>query len=146
MNTQIPQKKLEEVILISSIKRNRNWCFTLNNYKENDITHLNVEKENKNCKQFCFQEEMGENKIPHLQGVISYKDGRSFNVMRKLLPRAHWEICRNLKASLSYCSKEATRAGKIYTHNYKPIKQLTQTEFEYWLAFELPKLRAKLHE
>ncbi len=143
MTTQIPQIKLGGGNTKLPPKRNRNWCFTLNNYKENDITQLHVEKENVSCKQFCFQEEKGENNIPHLQGVISYKEGKTFNVMKKLLPKAHWEICRNLKASLSYCSKERTRVGNIYTYHYTVVKEMTAKDFDFWLREDLPRLRCQ---
>ncbi len=96
----------------------RNWCFTLNNYSHIDIgTFFNLSLQ-QNVKQFCFQKEIGENKTPHLQGVIAYTNAVSFNSVKKIHPLAHWEKCKSLKASLAYCSKADTRVGKTYTWNY----------------------------
>lgn len=132
MSTQFTQRKKRSSVILTTPKRKRNWCFTLNNYTEKEIAQIHREMFNLNCKQFCFQEEKGENGIPHLQGTIAYKDARAFNVMKKILPKAHWEECRNLKASLAYCSKEDSRIGKTYTHNYNIIKIMTDEEFSNW--------------
>lgn len=117
-------------------QRARSWCFTLNNYTQKDIDTLTHENFKLETNKFCFQEEKGENGTIHLQGVISYKDAKSFTNMKKLLPLAHWEQCRNLKRSLRYCSKDTTRNGKIYTHNYIPaseLHQFTEENINKWL-------------
>ena len=132
MNTQITHNNNGVGNTILPHQNKRNWCFTLNNYTESDITQILMEKHSKNCKQFCFQEEKGENEIPHLQGVIAYTNARSFSRMKKFLPRAHWGVCKDLKASLIYCSKEPTRVGRTFTHNYKVVKMWTDEEFAEW--------------
>ncbi len=114
----------------SSYNKTRNWCFTLNNYSKIELEQLYNLKNLKNLKQYCFQEEKGENKIPHLQGVLAYKNAICFNSMKKLSPRANWSQCEDLKKSLAYCCKERTRCGHTYTHNYeifnggKPLTKL----------------------
>ncbi len=99
--------------------KGRNWVFTLNNYTKKDIGTFFDLKLMQNLKSFCFQEEMGENGTPHLQGVLAYKNAISFNSVKKIHPLAHWEKCKNLKASLQYCSKADTRIGRTYTWNYQ---------------------------
>ncbi len=135
--TQFTQMKNGLGNTVLTHRGKRNWCFTLNNYNENDITQLHKEKSNISCKQFCFQEEKGKNEIPHLQGVIAYNNTKSLRTMRKLLPRAHWESCNNLKASLAYCSKEETRNGNTFTYNYEIIKIMTNEEWEEWKKKDL---------
>ncbi len=97
----------------------RNWCFTLNNYTENEISTIIREKDNSRCNKYCFQEEKGDNGTPHLQGTLAYKHAISFNTVKKLLPKAHWEKARSLNRALAYCCKKDTRNGHVWMHNYK---------------------------
>ena len=111
----------------SKVNRNRarSWCFTLNNYIEEDIVTLSHPKwNNMRAKKICFQEEIGEDsKIPHLQGVVQFEESVSFTTLKIFHPKIHWEKCKSLPASIKYCSKEPTRYGKIYTHGV-PDKSL----------------------
>lgn len=100
-------------------ERGRCWCFTLNNYETQDIKMLVQMLET-----FVFQEETGENGTRHLQGVMKFKNPRSFGAIKKIVPKAHIEKCRNWKASTLYCSKEATRTGKLYVSD--DMTHLTQ--------------------
>ena len=111
-------------------QKTRNWFFTLNNYTKKDIGTIFDEKLKLNLKQFCFQEEIGKNGTPHLQGVLAYSNAISFSSRKKLLPRANWSPCKNLKRALAYCCKEDTRNGKTWTYNYEI--PMTDKEFEEW--------------
>lgn len=101
-----------------AISRSRNWCFTLNNYLESDVQRLKSEDY-----QYVFQEEKGEGEgTPHLQGLIKIKDKKSLKQMKVVNDKAHWEVCRNVAASINYCTKEETRCGEIYT-NINAVKK-----------------------
>lgn len=119
--------------------RSRQWTFTLNNYKKEDIKNfcmLNAE--------YVFQEETGEQGTPHLQGVVIFKNARTLSSMKRLEGRTHWEVCRDKSASIVYCSKDDTRTGQIYTnidikkhvhrdmtqHNDKIVKKVVPTKEE----------------
>lgn len=91
--------------------RNRSYCFTLNNYTDDDVK--NIQK--LDCK-YCFQEETGESGTKHLQGVLYFKNPRTFSSIKKMLPRAHIEKTIDFSASVRYCSKEDTRTGLLYTN------------------------------
>lgn len=92
-------------------RRSRNWFFTLNNYTEDDIKHLeDIDAE------YVFQKEKGENGTPHLQGIIMYANPRTLKSMKKINRRIHWEPSRDKKASIKYCIKDDTRDGEIYTN------------------------------
>lgn len=105
--------------------RNRNWVFTLNNYTPQDIDKF---KSIRNCK-FTFQEETGENGTPHLQGLLIFKNARTLQSLKKLHPKAHWEICKSVKASQLYCTKEDTRTGEIFSNMDPPeMKRETYAE------------------
>ncbi len=103
------------------ISKSRNWCFTLNNYTKKEVAQIKQLSLDSRTKIFCFQEEKGENDTMHLQGTIGFNNAISFNSVKKINPRAHWEICRNLKAALEYCRKEETRCGETYTYNYDTL-------------------------
>ncbi len=130
---------------MNSSCRSRSWCFTLNNYTIDNINTLTHPDFILIVNKFCFQEEIGKNENKHLQGVINFKSARHFETMKKLLPKAHWEQCRNLKRSLMYCSKEETRNGKIYTHNYQPESSektpSSEEIYKYLLAAALKDLK-----
>lgn len=106
--------------------RSRNWCFTLNNYTNVDIGDIQAI----DCK-YVFQEEMGESKTPHLQGVLMFKDAKSFSKIKKMIPRAHWEKCKSKIASIKYCSKEDSRNGEIYSNleNFAPLHKKKSVDF-----------------
>lgn len=94
-----------------SVNKCRNWCFTLNNYTPEDIDTLTQSKF-----QYIFQEEKGENGTAHLQGLLCSNNAVSFNSIKKLIPKAHIEACKNKNASINYCKKGETRCGMVYTN------------------------------
>lgn len=96
---------------LGTVKKSRNWCFTLNNYTLDDIGTLT-----QSSYQYIFQEEKGENGTAHLQGLLCSNNAVSFNSIKKLIPRAHIEACKNKNASINYCKKGESRCGKIYTN------------------------------
>ncbi len=99
-----------------------NWFFTLNNYTRDDIVQL--------CTYFShyvFQEEIGKNGTPHLQGCC-HKRSR-FSSLKIEFPRVHWEVCKNLSAAKKYCTKLDTRNGKIYTKGFDIKKQISIIDY-----------------
>ncbi len=57
---------------------------------------------------------MGEKNVKHLQGFVQFKNQIDFNKLKKLMPKCHLEKCRNIKASIKYCSKEETKCGNRF--------------------------------
>lgn len=98
--------------------RFRNWCFTLNNYDQDDIKNLIEEF---GTSSYIFQEEKGETE--HLQGAVFMKNAIEFSSVKKICERAHWEKCNNKRAAIRYCQKEDTRNGKIYHSNDIKIRK-----------------------
>lgn len=90
--------------------RARNWTFTWNNYTAEDIDTVTQLK----YKRIVYQEEKGESGTPHLQGVIIFDNPRSFNSVKKMLPKCHLEIAKNIHAAINYCKKEDTRTGIMF--------------------------------
>lgn len=102
----------------------KKWCFTLNNYTDNDINYLVPLFQDK-CEKYVFQKEVGKNGTPHLQGAIWFKTKDRPTTFK--LKRIHWELMRNEKASIAYCQKSETAVSDPYIWgNFpKPLKTLT---------------------
>jgi len=111
-----------------SRQRVRHFCFTLNNYTEEEIKHLCTSLE---AGKYVFQKETGNNGTPHLQGFVSFSNPRTMNGLKKINRRIHWEVARNINAAKDYCWKEDTADGTIYSNfEYKEkVAQSTGTKF-----------------
>lgn len=83
----------------------KRWCFTLNNYTEDEISSI-VPTINSKCAVAIVGKEVGENGTPHLQGYIEFKKkSRPFTHFK--LKRIHWEKCKGTREeNVEYCSKE----------------------------------------
>lgn len=80
------------------------WCFTLNNYTNEEEEFLKLI----NCEYLVFGKEVGENGTAHLQGYIEFSTNRKLNrIKREISERAHWER-RKGKAvqAAEYCKKD----------------------------------------
>lgn len=84
------------------------WCFTLNNYTEENINELLT----LGSKVLVFQEEIGEEKTPHLQGFIQFKTKTRFSALKKINDKIHWEKAKSIKHALEYARKDETRNGR----------------------------------
>jgi len=106
--------------------RARHWCFTLNNYTENELTQIlrlfDVKKWT-----YIIGKEVGESGTPHLQGFITHKNPIAFNTLQKQMPRAHLEkAIANLDCNYAYCSKDGNFVTNIVQKkevnvNYKKV-------------------------
>lgn len=82
----------------------RSFCFTLNNYTEEDIVNI---KDLGNFKYLIFGKEVGESGTPHLQGFVYYLTNRSLRAVKKDIPRAHFEVKKGtFKQAIDYCKKD----------------------------------------
>lgn len=95
---------------VSSSMRKRCWCFTQNNHTEDDVNKIVDTNFG-----YVMQEETGKNGTSHLQGVIKYPNAVRFSTVKKLLPKAHIEVCKNWVASIQYCSKVESRTGRMWS-------------------------------
>lgn len=96
------------------MSRYRCWCFTLNNYTEDEVTHL-LNIFDTLCKDYAAQEEISQTGTPHIQGYLYFNNNRTFTAVRALLPRAHVERARKAIAAKKYCIKNATHVGRRWT-------------------------------
>lgn len=84
----------------------KNWCFTLNNYSEEE----EVQIQDLECKYLVYGREVGESLTPHLQGTVVFHDKIRMAAVKKRIPRAHLEPTKALKQSIEYCKKD----GNVY--------------------------------
>lgn len=111
-STHIDPEKLEPG---NTKIRARGWCFTINNPDQGDPAHLSQYFERYEAI-YVFQEEIGAEGTPHLQGFVQFKNQMQFSTLKMIMPRAHLEIARNWKKSKEYCSKIDTRNGLTHTN------------------------------
>lgn len=121
---------------VSEVKRvnpAKYWCFTFNNYPEN-FEELMVQPLRVHAKKWVFQQETGESGTPHLQGFVEFsKRVRPKN----MFPRSiHWEKCRDITASIKYCSDPEKRddTGELFTNMLlpEPLRLLPISNFHRW--------------
>ncbi len=86
------------------VSQNMNWCFTLNNYTDDNIMFL----DNIECKYIIYGKEIGTEMTPHLQGFIIVEKKVVFNKIKELLPNNyHIESCKgSAKQNITYCKKQ----------------------------------------
>jgi len=94
--------------------RHRNWVFTVNNYE------LLLDPSTwEHCTYCIYQEEVGENGTPHLQGYIEFDTTMSMAACKWLegLDTAHLEPrLGTQQQAITYCSKADTRVGGPYVY------------------------------
>ena len=84
------------------MSKSRNYCFTINNYTDQDEEAL----ADLDCKYVCYGKEVGESLTPHLQGFVQFHSQRSLKALSKLIPRAHLEAAKGTPVqAITYCEK-----------------------------------------
>jgi len=86
-------------------KRSRGWCFTVNNYTEDDIIYVSSLYENSdNCDYLIVgYEEGSRKKTPHLQCYIHYIEATSWKSMKTRLKDWHFEAQKSKSNVAAYC-------------------------------------------
>lgn len=91
------------------------WCFTLNNYSNEQIEHLEQILRHE-CHWYIFQEETGEKGTQHLQGQLYLKSRKRMTELKKLDRKISWRPTNSVTGSMAYCKKELTRTGEQYVY------------------------------
>lgn len=93
----------EIVRMETEIRQHRGFCFTLNNYTEEDLEHMNETT----ATYLVYGKEVGESGTRHLQGYLYYSKKASFTKVKKFLPRAHIEVQKgSCQQAIAYCKKD----------------------------------------
>lgn len=83
-------------------KVSKSWCFTLNNYEDGDEKEIQAWE----ASHIVYGREEGESGTPHLQGYVTFRKSYRLSGVKKLLPRAHWEVAKAKEAAAKYCKKD----------------------------------------
>nr|QKV51262.1 putative replication associated protein [Crucivirus sp.] len=84
-------------------KRTRRFCFTINNYTDDDWTDIDELK----VRYLCYECEIGESGTPHIQGYVIFHDPHSIKNVAKMLKRAAIFVAKGTtEQNRTYCSKE----------------------------------------
>lgn len=90
------------------MERSRTWCFTLNNYTEEEEDIINSYETNDQVRYLIYGREKGEEGTPHLQGYIMFYNPKNFKQVKKFLgDRCHIEKSKGtIQQNIAYCSKD----------------------------------------
>lgn len=136
MSQIVPESSVEDSNTkteLSSTKKQvspaKYWCFTLNNYTDDDISSI-INISNQKQIDYIFGEEVGDQGTPHLQGFIRFK---SKNRPMKIFSneRVHWEKTKSsFENNCAYCMKQ----DKYHTNIKlpKPVKLIDSEQFYEW--------------
>lgn len=90
--------------------RGKYWCFTLNNYTEQEEKSIKtLVDNNEDVSYVCYGRELGESGTPHLQGYIELRSRLRGNKVLLLqgLSRSHIEIRKGSQhQAIEYCKKD----------------------------------------
>lgn len=105
----------------------KQWCFTLNNYTQEDVDRLSATNPDgsstlRGVTYILFGREVGESGTPHLQGTVCFSHRKYRSGAIAVIGQAHFEVTRSLDASIRYCKKEDENPIEIGV----PPKQPTQ--------------------
>lgn len=86
------------------MSRAKHWCFTLNNYTDNDIERIT---NNAYLVDYIiFGREVGQSGTPHLQGFVSFPNRVRLNNCVETIGQAHFTVARSVDHAIQYCKKD----------------------------------------
>jgi len=100
----------------------RYWSITLNNPTEEEMLRWRTATELHWVKEAKGQLERGESGTLHLQGMLVTEKVR-WTQLKKIFPRAHLEIAKNVNALARYVSKDETRVLALATQ-VAPVRRV----------------------
>lgn len=117
-----------KVILNSSVlkeKRVRGWCWTLNNYTEEEVRKLKRLSTVSTVEKLIFGKEVGkECGTQHLQGYIYWSYGKTLSDMKRINNRLHLEEAKGGYMSQTiYCTKDGDFCQKGMEKYIKALEE-----------------------
>ncbi|QMW68681.1 replication-associated protein [Crucivirus-152] len=129
----------------------RNWCFTVNNWKEADLDVLKTLGTGTQVKYMVVGKEVGESGTPHLQGFVVFQKTERFGAVKKVLPPGcHIEKAKGTwEHNLAYCTKEDKEAlvmGEAPMSRKRQGEAGAEAEKERWLKIRALAKEGKTEE
>lgn len=121
--------------------RSRSYCLTLNNYTEEERLSLLSTP----CTYLVLGKERGAEGTPHLQGYIHFANAKTLSSLKKINPRAHWEVAKgDSLQNFAYCTKD----GDYEEVGVRPMtrKETGQTQVDKWMEIKSKARNGKLDE
>lgn len=86
--------------------KSNGFCFTLNNYNDEERRYLRQKMVDMGCTYFIMGYETGKKGTPHIQGYVQFPNKRTMSQLLKINKRVHWEMRRGTgKQASDYCKK-----------------------------------------
>lgn len=111
-------------IFCPGMSRAKHWCFTLNNYTDDDIQR--IESRTNLYDYVVIGREVGASGTPHLQGFVSFPDRVRRNHCVDVIGQAHFTVARSIADSIRYCKKD----GDFIELGVAPNGPGTRTDLE----------------
>lgn len=113
-------------------QRSRGWCFTLNNYSDEEHESMKLYGHTNTLKFVVGQEVAPTTGTKHLQGYYYHKNAQTLAHMKKVNGRAHWEKARGSPdQNRQYCIKTDASAEQA---GFEPPRTLQDEIKERLLA------------
>lgn len=115
------------------VNPSKRWCFTLNNWTEDQLSAIVRE-----CDEFCAKAvigaEVGESGTPHLQGYVEFKvKQRPLSKMKGMEGKAHWETAKGSTIeNYEYCTKDGDVKYLKGIEKPVPLKILKDSQLYPW--------------
>ena len=108
-------------------KRCRDYCFTLNNYTDDEYSVIDALNP-PDVKYIVVAKEVGDSGTPHLQGYVYFVNAKSMSAVKKLLgKRCHLEATKGTPVEASeYCKKD----NDYYEKGELPVTQGKRSDLD----------------
>jgi len=123
------------------MSRSRAYCLTLNNYTDVEYSSLLAVP----CTYLILGKEEGDQGTPHLQGYIYFPNAKTLASLKKICPRAHWELAKgDSLQNYNYCTKE----GDFEEVGVRPLtsKEKGETQKSKWASIKSAARSGQLDE
>lgn len=106
----VPQSPVTPTPSGGSTKKTKSWVFTLNNYSDADMRRLDSFMAADVIEYMVYGKEIGDSGTPHLQGFVVWKNRKSFQSTRDLMPFGTHLKPKSVKSTVeeaaAYCRKD----------------------------------------
>lgn len=114
------------------VNPSKRWCFTLNNWTEDQLSAI-VRECDEYCKVAIIGAEVGESGTPHLQGYVEFKVKQRPLSKMKGAAGAHWEVSKGSRIdNYEYCTKDGDVKYLKGMKKPKPLKILKDEDLYPW--------------
>lgn len=124
------------------MSRVRAWCFTLNNYTEDEYANLKLIPVFLRTKYLILGREVGACGTPHIQGFVYFENNVSFATLKRYAgDRCHIEM-KSKFSTFEQCAAYCKKDNDFYEFGSCPLTQMQKGQMEkdrYEIAWTLAK-------